>query len=465
MVILLKKHRRLSLTTRYVVVVGVLLLVANIILGLVSINQSKNALRTMIRKNMLDISNTAAELLDGDVMGAMTEEDVGSPAWQDALNKLSAFQRNADIEFIYAVRQLGEDSYGFLVDADPVEPGAFGEEIVVTNAVIQAGKGVATVDDSPAEDRWGNFYSAYSPVFDSEGSVAAIVGVDFSAEWYERELYKHSISVGVISVVSVIIGAAVMALITGKVRGEFKTLDREMSELVKNVDELAEEISANSGTQDAAESDSISKHIEDSVIADEIDALGVKIQAMQREMARYLDFMHAQAYTDSLTHVKNTNAYIEEIKTLNEQIADGHAEFCAAVFDIDNLKIVNDRYGHVCGDQIIKGAAEAISSVFGAERCYRIGGDEFIAIHRGMTESECVACLEMIGEACEAFNRAPGHPKAALSISMGAAAFRPGVDTSFREVFMRADEAMYQLKGEHHRQTSARHQRSEELMG
>lgn len=458
----MKKHRRFSLTTRYVVVVGVLLFVANIILGLVSISQSKAAMRTMIRKSMLDISNTAAGFLDGDAMGAWTEEDVGSPAWQDALDKLSVFQSNADIEFIYAVRQLDEDSYGFLVDADPVEPGEFGEEIVVTNAVVQAGKGVATVDDSPAEDRWGNFYSSYSPVFDSEGNVAAIVGVDFSAEWYENELLRHTISVGVISVLSVIFGAAVMVLISGKVRKEFRTLDREMTALVKNVDELAKEISKSSGQQGNV---SAAPHREERVIADEIDALGVKIQDMQREMERYLEFMHAQAYTDSLTRVKNTNAYNEEIKTINEQIADRRADFCAAIFDIDNLKIVNDRFGHLCGDQIIKGAAEAISGVFGADCCYRIGGDEFIAIVHGMAETECVACLEMVSEACDAFNQRPGHPKAKLSISMGAAAFRPGVDKCFREVFMRADEAMYEIKGEHHRRALTRRQRSEALLG
>jgi len=39
-------------------------------------------------------------------------------------------------------------------------------------------------------------------------------------------------------------------------------------------------------------------------------------------------------------------------------------------------------------------------------------------------------------------------------LSMGAAAYRPGVDKSFREVFVRADESMYAVKGEHHRRSN-----------
>ena len=456
----MKKPRRFSLTTRYVVIVGLLLFVANIILGVVSMSQSKSAMRTMIQKNMLDLSNTAAALLDGDVMGAMTEEDVGSPAWQDALDKLSAFQRNADIEFIYAVRQLDEDSYGFLVDADPEDPGAFGEEIVVTYAVVQAGKGVATVDDAPAEDKWGNFYSSYSPVFDSEGRVAAIVGVDFSAEWYEQELFKHSISIGVISVLSVVIGAAVMVLITGKVRAKFKELDRSLLALSGNVDELTAELASTPGYQGklGAQSEELLPDTDGS--SDEIEALGVKIRSMQGELDRYLQYVHAQAFTDSLTRVGNTNAYQEQIRTLNEQIQNGSAAFCAAVFDIDNLKIVNDRYGHACGDRIIRAAADAIAGAFGREHTFRIGGDEFIAIPLGLTEAETAALLRKIDEATAAFNAAPGHPEASLSLASGAAAYRPGSDVSFREVFVRADEAMYENKGEHHRHMPVLQERS-----
>ena len=127
------------------VIVGLLLFAANIVLGIVMLNQSKAMMTMMIHKNMLDISNTAADFLDGDVMAALTEEDVGTPVFRDIADKLTVFQNNADIEFIYAVKEDYPGHYVFTVDPDPVDPGDFGEEIVITQALIDAADGVASV--------------------------------------------------------------------------------------------------------------------------------------------------------------------------------------------------------------------------------------------------------------------------------------------------------------------------------
>ena len=449
------KKRRFSLTTRYVVIVGVLLFAANIVLGIVMLNQSKAMMNTMIRKNMLDISNTAAALLDGDVMAALTEDDVGTPVFQDISDKLLVFQNNVDIEFIYAVKEDGPGRFVFTVDPDPVDPGQFGEEIVVTNALIEAGKGKASVDNSAVADRWGNFYSAYSPILDSKEQVAGVVGVDFSAEWYEMQIRQHTLSIGIISVLSVLIGAAVMVLISSKLRSKFQDLEHGLSALSGNVDKLTEQITSNPGYQESLRVDAAPARTEaNEEFGDEIEALGGKITSMQHELERYLQYVHVQAFTDMLTGVGNSNAYQDELKRDNEQIARGEADFFAVVFDIDNLKIANDEYGHSCGDRIIRGAGRAIADAFTLERTFRIGGDEFLAIPFHTTEEEVDRKLKQIEAAVAAFNAAPDHPEAELMLSMGAAAYRPGVDTSFREVFARADETMYTAKGEHHRRSN-----------
>ena len=451
----MKKRKGFSLTTRYVVIVGLLLFTANIVLGVVMLSQSKNAMKTMIRKNMLDISNTAAGLLDGDVMAALTEEDVGTPVFREIADKLIVFQNNADIEFIYAAKQDG-DRYVFTVDPDPVDPGEFGEELVVTRALVEAAKGVATVDDSPQADRWGNFYSAYSPIFDSAGEVAGVVGVDFSAAWYEEQLRQHTMSISVISILSVLFGAAVMLLITDKVRKKFFEIDSELSNIAGSVDELTREIVSSIGYRESLDTTYAPVKADGVVSSDEMEALSAKIHATQQELECYLRYVHAQAYTDSLTRIGNTNAYQEELLRLDEQIRSGAASFCAVVLDIDNLKTVNDRFGHACGDRVIRGAAQIIADVFGAERTFRIGGDEFLAIPLNMSEEEANAEWEKLRDGMDAFNSAPDHPAAKLAMSMGAAAYRPGVDSCFQEVFVRADEVMYENKSRHHSKEEAR---------
>lgn len=458
----MKHHKHWSLTTKYAVTIGVLLLAANLLLGLLLLNHSKKDLHELLHRDMLNISNTAAALLDGDALGAMTADDVGGEAFMEVYNTLTDFQNNVDIEFIYAVRQVGEDTFVFTVDPDPEDPGQFGEEIVVTDAVRSAGKGVAAVDTAPAADRWGNFYSSYSPVFDSQGNVAGIVGVDFSAEWYDNHIRHHAVSTGIVSLLTAVVGVGAVVLLTSRTNKRFHELNQELSVLMSDVDELTEEITSTPGYQeflrpeeredtpkpdrppaeDAGESD------------DEIGALGAKISVMQTAMRRYQEYAHAKAFTDGLTGVGNTSAYMAQVSELEESLAAGKARFDLVLFDIDHLKLINDRYGHGCGDRIIKGAAAVVAKVAGPGNTFRIGGDEFIAILEDVPEERLPGYLADIEREIGVFNAANEALDTALSLSMGAAACQDG-DTAFRDVFNRADAAMYRQKDSHHRQDAA----------
>lgn len=424
------KRKNMSITTRYVLIVGLLLMAANILLGIVILRQSKWAMRTLIDKNMLDVVNSAAATLDGDVLGALTEADVGGEAFNDIARKLTVFLNNEDIHFIYTVKQSGEDTYAFIVDPDPVDPGAFGEEIVVTGAVIQAGKGVAAVDSEPAADRWGNFYSAYSPVFDSSGRVAGIVGIDFDADWYQSQIREHTIYITVFTVLTVLLGGTVVFLITRRVRNRFGELAVKLSALSSSMEELMREV----GLAAPHEED------ESEATEDEIEKLGSNISAMQKEMALYIDHMHRQAYADGLTKVGNSAAYHERVRAVNDAIARGEADFCVALFDVNSLKQINDNLGHEYGDLVITGAADAIASVFGVENTYRIGGDEFAVIKDSIEDSE----LASVDRAISEFNAAETGVR--LSLSKGTSRYRPGVDTEYRDVAARADQLMYKDK-------------------
>ena len=434
----LKRHKKLSFTTRYVLIIGVLLLVANVLLGVVSMKRSTTSIRKLIDKNMLDVANTAADLLDGDALGALTEADVGSDAYNEILDTLSVFQDNADIHFIYAVRQVAEDEFVFTVDADPDDPAAFGEDVVVSSGLIKAGKGVSAVDDAPLQDRWGNYYSSYSPVFDSAGNVAGVVGVDFDAEWYDEQVRANTISITVTSILSVLIGALVVILITWRVRHRLQEIDVGLSALSKNVDRLMEEVGSIYG-HDAAPA-------EDPGDADELEALGQKIHNMQGDMVLYLDYLQTQAYVDALTKVRSATAYHELVDGIEKRVANGTARFCVAVFDINSLKEINDTHGHEWGDTIIRGAAEAISGAFGAEFTYRIGGDEFAVVLEDVEPERMEGQMDEVDAGVERFNARHAAEDVTLAVSKGMAAYRPGEDSGYRAVFARADRTMYERK-------------------
>ena len=152
------------------------------------------------------------------------------------------------------------------------------------------------------------------------------------------------------------------------------------------------------------------------------------------------------AVVDGMTGVGNKTAYLEKMRSLDDQISRGRASFSVCVFDLNGLKEINDKYGHECGDMAICDAAEVLKAVFGKEHLYRIGGDEFIAILDGMKQSDTDRCFQDLEEKITLHNQSERPYKVPLAIAKGAAVFQSGEDTGYRDVFRRADNDMYQKK-------------------
>ncbi len=104
----------------------------------------------------------------------------------------------------------------------------------------------------------------------------------------------------------------------------------------------------------------------------------------EQEYARNLSVARKMATVDSLTGVKNKHAYAEWEAQINRKIESGEQEpFAVVVCDINNLKAVNDLYGHKEGDACIKKACANICGVFSHSPVFRIGGDEFVILLSG----------------------------------------------------------------------------------
>lgn len=249
-----------------------------------------------------------------------------------------------------------------------------------------------------------------------------------------------------------VVGAAAFLMINSRVRRRFSELGTELATLSDDVESLTEELlSGTSYTEGNGQAPAREAAADGE--DDELRALGRRIHAMHKEMERYLDYMHAQVYTDTLTRVGNTTAYLERQKELEAKILDGSARFSVVMFDIDDLKHINDRYGHACGDKAIRAAADVIAESFGTGNTFRVGGDEFIAVVEDAPETDLEGRFRRAEALVEAYNKTDREHQALLSISMGHASFVPGQDHSFRDVFVRADQKMYERKDSYHRRS------------
>ncbi len=168
-------------------------------------------------------------------------------------------------------------------------------------------------------------------------------------------------------------------------------------------------------------------------------------ETLRREKQQEIELGSARhmAYTDSLTGVKNTHAYIEMVNGVDQQITNGAIkEFGVIVFDLNGLKTVNDTKGHEAGDEYIRESCQIICRQFKHSPVYRIGGDEFVAFLDGEDYRNRKILLASFETQIEENLR-----KGSAVVASGLAVFRPGHDNSYRRVFERADQRMYDRKG------------------
>ena len=209
-------HRN-NLSTKIILMVEFILLISSILFCSVSIYRSRVAIRRSIQQRMLDIANCAAGSVNGETMKNLTEDQVGSVSYNKIYDTLAVFRDNVELEYVYCIKEAEPGHFIFTIDLDQVSPASYGDNVKYTDALAKAATGVASVDEVPYTDSWGEFYSAYSPVFDADGKVVGIVAVDFSSDWFDGQLAEQTkstvVSYIVILIFSLFVGA-VLAVLT-----------------------------------------------------------------------------------------------------------------------------------------------------------------------------------------------------------------------------------------------------------
>ena len=163
----------------------------------------------------------------------------------------------------------------------------------------------------------------------------------------------------------------------------------------------------------------------------------------EQEYARNLSVARKLAVVDSLTGVKNKHAYVQWEEQINAGIEKGEqTPFAVVVCDINNLKAVNDLYGHKAGDICIKNACARICDTFSHSPVFRIGGDEFVVILTGED-------YERREELMEQINAIPGERtkiRIGETIAAGIVEYDKYRHYSLQRVFEEADRSMYERK-------------------
>jgi len=165
------------------------------------------------------------------------------------------------------------------------------------------------------------------------------------------------------------------------------------------------------------------------------------IDEQKVEMQRLTD----KSQRDGLTNLYNKISTQSQIEDDLKELGTG-GKHALMVIDIDNFKAINDSFGHLVGDGVIKDISSKIQVLFRTSDVVgRIGGDEFVVFLRGVSSDYMI--IEKAKAICDVFrNTHPAdHPDYRISASLGIAMY-PTDGTTYQQLFPKADLALYRAK-------------------
>jgi diguanylate cyclase len=176
-------------------------------------------------------------------------------------------------------------------------------------------------------------------------------------------------------------------------------------------------------------------------------ALGWVCYQLAIQLSDHKRRLGALSRTDSLTGLLNHGAW-KDLLLLKFQICQQQqAPAVVALIDIDHFKPINDTYGHVVGDCVLRQLSEELTrNLREDDKAGRYGGDEFCLILPNTHEAQACQAMERLREQVAAY-RNPQLPGLRISLSIGLAAFHPGL-TSPEDWLLEADKALYAAKHE-----------------
>ncbi len=160
----------------------------------------------------------------------------------------------------------------------------------------------------------------------------------------------------------------------------------------------------------------------------------------------YINVQQRQVTRDALTGLNNRRRLDQYLLELDDQNWGGDS--ChLMLMDVDYFKKINDKFGHVTGDQVLRLIAEQLKKTFGDTHSFlaRYGGDEFVIILRGKTDEEVEGEIHTLRAGIAKMNWGEGSPWE-ISVSIGCARYGETVMHTAQELLDLADTRMYEEK-------------------
>ncbi|MCR5754439.1 MAG: hypothetical protein K6G30_06480 [Acetatifactor sp.] len=328
------KVRKISIATQILCAVLVMFLVIDTFLGLSIYKRTESLLIEQIKSNAISLANCVAASVDGELLKQVGAGDVESEAFRTIHDTLTVFLENADVEYVYTIRKSSSGGTEFAVDSDPENPGlagdAFDADAEDVNAVFS---GRAVVNDKPYTDEWGTHLSAYSPIY-AGGNIAGVAVIDISVDWIKEQTSVLAAMILGICIVVMIIGVAVMLLLSRILRTRFEKLNTKVVELTQGNGDLTRKIELKSGD-------------EFEVIGENINELLAYIRGIMLNIAHNSDELKMSSSNIAL-NLEEANVSATDVSSTMEEMSAIMQDASSSLNQIDGLMAdITDAFGGI----------------------------------------------------------------------------------------------------------------------
>ena len=474
---------KFSLKKKLALLIISIIITLSILAGLFSFKGISDITSDTYLSRSKEISATVAAVVDAEMVKSIRDrvmavfnatedrvstEDWGSPEFEAYLDRYSEIEDSDEYRTVQKQLRLVQDnnhikcayllwfdlkteSTIYLVDGSYGDeysgPGAFDAVMydVDREAMRNPANGVAP--DITNTEEYGWVVAAGSPIF-LNGELLAFAGAEISmnAVMAQRNQFLFFVYFSLLMLAIVFI---ILSMIL---------IDRTIIQPINKLSDTSEKYWIGESTSIRNEFSQLQIHT-----GDEIETLSNAMKQMEEnineQFTRILDTtqklittqehaaeMDRIANIDALTKVRNKRAYDEKVIHLNEEIRKGErTDFGIAMIDLNNLKPINDTYGHDKGNVAIQKLCGMVCSTFKHSAVFRIGGDEFAALLEGEDLENAENLIhDLVRKWEQNQNDTSLQPWEQTSAAIGYSRYQKG-DT-VEEVFKRADDAMYEQK-------------------
>ena len=180
-------------------------------------------------------------------------------------------------------------------------------------------------------------------------------------------------------------------------------------------------------------------------VASRVISLQKSLLEQKKQLERINRVLVEQVRQDPLTRLGNRLSLRENLAALQYRTERYGHSYCAGLCDIDSFKALNDRYGHLVGDQALQRVAKAIAGhCRGGDAVYRLGGDEFLLLLPEQTLPTAFTATNRVRRSVEALAIPNGAE--VITVSIGLAELVRGQQKTAEVLIEEADLALYEAK-------------------